>query len=95
MRMYNQNIEENIMQITINIPDNLPQVAIRQQISEFEEKLREQAKQVTSITYDKEQKFQDIMSIARKCSSLPTLDHRTADEILGYEKSEMGLWGDE
>ena len=35
------------------------------------------------------------MNIAKKCSSLPTLDHRTADEILGYEKSEIGLWGDE
>ena len=46
------------MQVTINVPDNLPQVIIQQQISEFEEKLKEQAKQVTSITYDKEQKYQ-------------------------------------
>lgn len=83
------------MQVTINIPDDLPQVIVQQQIFEFEEKLREQAKQVTPLTYDKEKKYQDIMSIARKCSSLPTLDHRKADEILGYEKSEMGLWGDE
>ncbi len=35
------------------------------------------------------------MNIARKCSSLPTLDQRTASEILGYEKSELGLWGDD
>jgi len=35
------------------------------------------------------------MDIAKKCSNLPTLDHRTSDEILGYEKSEMGLWSDE
>ena len=83
------------MQVTINIPENLPETVIQQQIIEFEEKLREQAKQVTSMANDKKQKYQAIMNIANKCSSLPTLDHRTADEILGYEQSKMGLWGDE
>ncbi len=82
------------MQVTINIPENLPETVIQQQIAEFEEKLRKQAKQITPIK-NKKQKYQAIMNIAKKCSSLPTLDHRSADEILGYEQSEMGLWGDE
>jgi hypothetical protein len=83
------------MQVTINIPENLPETVIQQQIIEFEGKLREQAKQITSMASDKKQKYQAIMNIANKCSSLPTLDHRTADEILGYEQSKIGLWGDE
>ena len=83
------------MQVTINIPENLPETVIQQQIIEFEEKLREQAKQITAMASDKKQKYQAIMNIANKCSSLPTLDRRTADEILGYEQSKMGLWGDE
>ena len=83
------------MQVTINIPENIPEAVIQQQITEFEEKLREQAKLITPIANNKKQKYQAIMNIAKKCSSLPTLDHRTSDEILGYEKSEIGLWGDE
>jgi DNA integrity scanning protein DisA with diadenylate cyclase activity len=84
------------MQVTINIPDNLPQAAIQQQVHEFEEKLKQQAKQITPIENNtKEQKYQAIMKIAKKCSSLPTLDPRSVDDILGYEQSEMGLWGDE
>ena len=83
------------MQVTINVPENLPQTVIQQQIIEFEERLKEQAKLATPITKNKKQKYQAIMSIARKCSSLPTIDHRTANEILGYEQSEIGLWGNE
>ena len=83
------------MQVTINIPENLPESVIQQQITEFEEKLREQAKLITPVANNKKQKYQAIMNIAKKCSCLPTLDHRTSNEILGYEKSEMGLWGDE
>jgi len=41
------------MQVTINIPENLPEAVIQQQITEFEEKLREQAKQITPITTNK------------------------------------------
>ena len=33
------------MQIVINVPDNLPQTFIQQQIKEFEEKLKKQALQ--------------------------------------------------
>ncbi len=82
------------MQVTINIPENLPQIVIQQEILEFEEKLKEQAKLAIPITKNKKQKYLAILSIARKCSSLPTLDRRTVNEILGYEQSEFGLWGD-
>ena len=37
------------MQVTINIPDNLPQAAIQQQVHAFEEKLKQQAKRITPI----------------------------------------------
>jgi hypothetical protein len=33
------------MQILINVPDNLPQTVIQQQIKEFEEKLKKQVSQ--------------------------------------------------
>lgn len=32
----------------------------------------------------------DLMEIGRQCASLPDLDTRTADEILGY--NETGVW---
>jgi hypothetical protein len=35
------------------------------------------------------------MQISNRCAGLPELDHRSSDEILGYEGSPMGLWGDE
>jgi hypothetical protein len=38
------------MQVTINIPENLPETVIQQQIAEFEEKLRKQAQEITPIT---------------------------------------------
>jgi hypothetical protein len=40
-------------------------------------------------------KEQAIMQISNRCAGLPELDHRSSDEILGYEGSPMGLWGDE
>jgi hypothetical protein len=35
-----------------------------------------------------------MMQLIKKCASLPTLDERTPDEILGYAENAMGLWGD-
>lgn len=35
---------------------------------------------------------EEIMAIADKFASLPILDKRTPDEILGYDKSPIGLW---
>lgn len=82
------------MQITINIPDNLPQAVIQQHIAELEIKLKQQANRLTSAK-TKSKKLQTIMQISQKCANLPTLDHRSADEIVGYSESAIGLWGDE
>jgi hypothetical protein len=76
------------MQIIINIPDNLPPAIVQQQISEFEAKLNR------LTPNPKEQKQQAMMRLIKKCASLPTLDERTPDEILGYAENAMGLWGD-
>lgn len=32
------------------------------------------------------------MQLIQTCATLPTIDPRTADEILGYAESEIGLW---
>ncbi len=73
------------MQITINIPDNLPPAVVQQELNEFEAKLNR-------LTQDnKTQKQQAIMQIIQNCANLPTLDHRSADEILGYADNAMGL----
>lgn len=77
------------MQVTINIPDNLPPAIVQQHISDFEQKLNR-------LTQDsKEQKRQALMQLIKKCASLPILDPRTPDEILGYDDSAIGLWGDQ
>jgi hypothetical protein len=44
---------------------------------------------------DTAKKYQAIKKICEEYASLPVLDTRSADEILGYDKSPMGLWGDE
>jgi hypothetical protein len=76
------------MQITINIPDNLPPAILEQEISEFEAKL----KRLTPNNKAKKQRA--ILQIIKNCASLPTIDPRTPDEILGYDENAMGLWGD-
>lgn len=81
------------MQITINIPDNLPQAIVEQQINEFEEKLIRLT--ATTAVNNKSEKLQAIQQIIRRCESLPVIDERTPDEILGYEQSPSGLWGDD
>ncbi|SJM93634.1 conserved hypothetical protein [Crenothrix polyspora] len=43
----------------------------------------------------KTQKKQKLMRIARECANLPTLDSYSPDQILGYEQSDFGLWGNE
>ena len=37
----------------------------------------------------KEQLIADIMAIASHCASLPTLDTRTEDEIMGWDESGL------
>jgi cytochrome c553 len=78
----------------INTPDNLPQAFIQQQIKELEEKLRLQANRLMTST-NNDATEQAIMQISKRCASLPELDYRSPDEILGYEDSAMGLWDDE
>ncbi len=34
-----------------------------------------------------------LLRIAQECADLPTLDPRTADQVLGYTENGMGLWG--
>jgi antitoxin VapB len=34
--------------------------------------------------------YYDVLAIARQCSSLPDLDSRPSDEILGY--NALGVW---
>ncbi len=46
-------------------------------------------------TIDNAKKYQTIKKICEEYASLPVLDTRSADEILGYDKSPIGLWGDE
>jgi hypothetical protein len=41
------------------------------------------------------QKKQKLMRIAKDCASLPTLDSHSPDQILGYEQSDFGLWGND
>ena len=41
------------------------------------------------------QKKQKLMRIAKECASLPTLDNHSPDQILGYDQSDYGLWGNE
>jgi len=76
------------MQITINIPDNLPPAIVEQEISEFEAKLKR------LMPNNKTKKQRAILQIIKNCASLPTIDPRTPDEILGYDENAMGLWGD-
>lgn len=30
--------------------------------------------------------FEEVMAISRRCSTLPDIDHRSVDEILGYDE---------
>jgi hypothetical protein len=76
------------MQITINVPDNLPQAIIQEQIKALEEKLKQQATKEAIPT--KQTRKQAIMQISKKCARLPTLDDRSSDEICGVLISRMG-----
>lgn len=84
------------MQVTINIPEILPPAIIKQRIRELEECLQQEAKQFASASDHqapkKSAKFLKLMAIAGDCAQLPTIDPRSADEILGYQQSPIGLW---
>ena len=74
------------MQITINIPDNLPGAVVQQYLSEFEQKL------IGLASNPKEQKQQAMLQLIKNCANLPTIDPRNPDEILGYDSNAIGLW---
>ena len=44
---------------------------------------------------NKPSSFEQILQIATECANLPVLDSRSPDEILGYDDSSFGLFGDE
>lgn len=33
-----------------------------------------------------------LLKIAQECAVLPSMDHRSAEQILGYEGDAIGLW---
>jgi len=78
-------------QITINIPNNLPEAILEQEIKEFEKKLIQLT--VKTGSNNKSQKLQAIQQIIKRCEKIPIIDDRTADQVLGYEHNPMGLLG--
>ena len=57
--------------------------------------LNQQANRLTTRSIDNNERYQAITQIAEQCANLPELDSRRADEILGYDQSPIGLWGDD
>jgi antitoxin VapB len=51
--------------------------------------LSERLERQTRRTEDKERLITDLMDIAHHCASLPVLDARSADEILGWDESGL------
>jgi hypothetical protein len=76
------------MQITINIPDSLPPAIVKQEVNEFEAKLKR------LIPRHLKKNQQALLQLIKTCASLPTLDPRSPDEILGHDEDPSGLWGD-
>ncbi len=86
------------MQLTINVPDNLPKARVTQRIKELEQSLQDEASFFASVLTTKkakQEKLALLTKISQECAALPTLDDRSADEILGYSNSPEGLWGNE
>jgi hypothetical protein len=89
------------MQITINVPDYVPAYIVHDYVSTIEKQIDLIAETIKprnlmSQTIKKKRvSFEDILSLAQECTKLPILDSRSADEILGYDESELGLFGAE
>lgn len=89
------------MQITINVPDNLPLSIVQQYINNVEQQMMLMAKLAGTTEASsnnlkaKPMSFEQAVKIATECASLPVLDARSPDEILGYDNSPVGLFGDE
>lgn len=82
------------MQLIINVPDNLPKIRATQRIKELERSLRDEANFLSCLLTKKvkQDKQLSLLKIAHDCASLPTLDERSPDQILGYSDSPIGLW---
>jgi len=80
------------MQVTIDTPDNLPPAIAQQQIKALEARLQQQAKRLATRAHDTAQRYLALKKISQEYANLPVLDPKSADEILGYDKSPIGLW---
>lgn len=82
--------ENSIMQITINVPDNLPLSIVQQYINNVEQQMMLMAKLAGTTEASnnnlksKPASFEQTVKIATECANLPVLDARSPDEILGY-----------
>ena len=51
--------------------------------------LRERLARVQSKREDSEDLVQDVLAIGKHCASLPVLDSRSSDELLGYDSNGL------
>ena len=82
------------MQITLDVPDNVPPALLQQYIDEFQNKLKQMFVSTQSSVQPINHRHRVLMEIIQRSAKLPRLDTRSADEILGYGANEMGLWGE-
>jgi len=74
----------------------LPEVALPR-VAQWLSFLREefiffQTSKVSATKESTRPTVEEIMALADEFASLPVLDGRPPDEILGYDKSKIGLW---
>jgi antitoxin VapB len=77
----NDEVEQLVRKIAAETGEGITET-IRTALEEHLEKIR-RAKRGPRL-------FDEIRSISKRCSALPTLDTREADEILGYD--DRGVW---
>lgn len=84
------------MQFIINVPNNLPLLIVQQYLNNIEAQMQLMAKLSINqpIQVKKTASFEQLLNIATECANLPVLDSRSPDEILGYDKSPFGLFGE-
>ena len=89
------------MQITINVPDYVPAYIVLDYVSTIEKQINLIAETIkprnlTNQTIKKKRaSFEEVQNLAQEFTKLPILDSHSADEILGYDESELGLFGAE
>jgi antitoxin VapB len=76
----NEQVEKLAREVAVESGENLTEVIIHA----LEDRLRQlrRNREITKLE-------QEIMDVSKRCSSLPDLDLRTPDEILGYNQ-ELG-----